>query len=60
MNVEDALMVAEIGCESGILTRRALVALGGEVHRLRKMLEAAGIDATPQAEREEMEEAAAA
>jgi hypothetical protein len=50
VNVADALMVAEIGCESGILTRRALVALGGEVHRLQKLL---------QAEREEMEGATA-
>lgn len=59
MNVADALMVAEIGCESGILTRRALVALGGEVNRLKRLLEEAGIDAAPQAEREEMEGATA-
>jgi hypothetical protein len=59
VNVADALMVAEIGCESGILTRRALVALGGEVHRLQKLLEEAGIEAAPQAEREEMEGATA-
>lgn len=59
MNVADALMVAEIGCESGILTRRALVTLGSEVHRLKRLLDEAGIDATPQAEREEMEGATA-
>jgi hypothetical protein len=52
-------MVAEIGCESGILTRRALVTLGSEVLRLRKVVEAAGLDSTPPAEREELEEATA-
>ena len=59
MNVADALMVAEIGCESGILRGRALIALAGEVLRLRKMVEAAGIDATPLGEREDLEEATA-
>jgi hypothetical protein len=59
MNVADALQVAELGVESGILTRRALVSLAREVMRLRKIVEAAGEDSTPPGQREEMEEAAA-
>ncbi len=57
MNVADALSVVEIGCESGILRGRALVALAGEVLRLRKVVEAAGLDSTPPGEREELAEA---
>ena len=53
MNVAEALMVAEIGCQSGILKGRALLSLASEVLRLRKVMEEAGIDAAPQAEREE-------
>jgi hypothetical protein len=51
------LSVVEIGCESGILRGRALVALAGEVLRLRKVVEAAGLDSTPPGEREELAEA---
>lgn len=60
MNVADALQVAELGVESGILTRRALVALAREVWRLRKIVDAAGGDSTAPGERDEMEEVAAA
>lgn len=59
MNVADALVVAEIGCESGILKGRALISLAGEVLRLRKVMDAAGMDSTPPGEREELEEATA-
>ena len=57
MNVADALEVANIGCESGILNRRAVVSLAREVWRLRRIVEAAGEDSTPPGEEEEHEEA---
>jgi len=59
VNVADALSVVEIGCESGILRGRALISLASEVLRLRKMVEAEGLDSTPPGEREDLEEATA-
>lgn len=59
MNVSEALMVAEIGCVSGILKQQAVEKLAHEVVRLRRIVEAAGEDSTPPGERDEMEEAAA-